>query len=146
MRSCSCRRRRRSFSRAGRPCAPVPAVACIAAYAAIALAGTHDHLDYNRAVWAAVADLRAGGVPPREIDGGYVVNGWLQYLHPDDAYRDPSGRIIVPMVNDFAELTYRVADRPTPNRVVVRTYRYSGWLRPDGHIYVERRTPGSPFK
>ena len=123
-----------------------PAVACIAAYAAIALAGTHDHLDYNRAVWAAVADLRAGGVPPREIDGGYVVNGWMQYLHPDEAYRDPSGRIIVPMVNDFAELTYRVADRPAPNRVVVRTYPYSGWLRPDGHIYVERRAPGSPFK
>ena len=40
-----------------------PAVACIAAYAVIALAGAHDHLDYNRAVWSAVADLRAGGVP-----------------------------------------------------------------------------------
>jgi hypothetical protein len=116
-----------------------PAVACIAAYAAIALAGAHDHLDYNRAVWAAVADLRAGGVPPRDIDGGYVVNGWLQYLHPEDAYRDPSGRIIVPMVNDFAELTYQVADRPLPNRVVVRTYPYIGWLRPGGYIYVLKR-------
>jgi 4-amino-4-deoxy-L-arabinose transferase-like glycosyltransferase len=116
-----------------------PAVACIAAYAVVALAGAHDHLDYNRAVWSAVADLRAGGVPPREIDGGYVVNGWLQYLHPDDAYRDASGRIIVPMVNDFAELTYTVADRPTPNRTVVRTYPYNGWLRPAGQIYVLKR-------
>jgi 4-amino-4-deoxy-L-arabinose transferase-like glycosyltransferase len=116
-----------------------PTVACIVAYAAITLAGAHDHLDYNRAVWSAVADLRAGGVPPRDIDGGYVVNGWLQYLHPDDAYHDASGRIIVPMVNDFAELTYRVAEQPMPNRAVVRTYRYIGWLRPGGYIYVLKR-------
>jgi 4-amino-4-deoxy-L-arabinose transferase-like glycosyltransferase len=116
-----------------------PTVACIAAYAVIALAGAHDHLDYNRAVWSAVADLRARGVPPRDIDGGYVVNGWQQYLHPDDAYRDPSGRIIVPMVNDFAELPYTVADRPIANRAVVRTYRYTGWLQRDGLIYVLKR-------
>jgi hypothetical protein len=116
-----------------------PAAACIAAYAAIALAGARDHLDYNRAVWTAVADLRAEGVPPRDIDGGYVVNGWLQYLHPEDAYRDASGRIIVPMVNDFAELTYTVANRPMPNRTVVRTYPYTGWLGPDSEIYVLKR-------
>lgn len=116
-----------------------PAVACIAVFAVIALAGAHDHLDYNRAVWSAVADLRAEGVPPREIDGGYVVNGWLQYLHPDDAYHDASGRIIVPMVNGFAELTYTVADRPMPNRAVVERYRYIGWLRPGGYIYVLKR-------
>ena len=94
-------------------------VACIVAYAAIAFAGARDHLDYNRAVWAAVNDLRARGVQPRDIDGGYVVNGYLQYLHPDDAYRDASGRIIGPMVNDFAELTYQVADQPMPGRVIV---------------------------
>jgi hypothetical protein len=116
-----------------------PTVACIAAYAVITLAGAHDSLDYNRAVWSAVADLRARGVPPRDIDGGYVVNGWQQYLHPDDAYRDASGRIIVPMVNDYAELTYTVADRPMPNRAVVRTYAYTGWLRPGGYIFVLKR-------
>ena len=116
-----------------------PTIACIAAYAVITLAGAHDHLDYNRAVWSAVADLRAGGVPPRDIDGGYVVNGWLQYLHPDVAYHNASGRIIVPMVNDYAELTYRVAGQPMPNRAVVRTYRYIGWLRRSGNIYVLKR-------
>ena len=114
-------------------------VACIVAYAAITLAGAYDHLDCNRAVWAAVTDLRATGVPPRDIDGGYVVNGYLQYLHPDDAYHDASGRIIVPMVNDFAELTYQVADQPTPSRAIVGTYPYTGWLRPGGSIYVLKR-------
>jgi hypothetical protein len=116
-----------------------PTVACLVAYAAIALAGARDHLDYNRAVWSAVADLRTAGVPPRDVDGGYVVNGWLQYLHPDDAYRDASGRIIVPMVNDFAELTYQVADQPMSNREIVRAYPYTARLRRDGHIYVLKR-------
>jgi hypothetical protein len=115
------------------------ALLCIALYAVIGLAGARDSLDYNRALWTAVSDLRAAGTPPREIDGGYVVNGWLQYVHPEEAYRDPSGRIIVPMVNDFAELTYVVADRPMPNRSIVRTYPYSGWLRPAGSIYVLKR-------
>ena len=116
-----------------------PTIACIVVYAAITLAGARDHLDYDRAVWSAVADLRVGGIAPADIDGGYVVNGWLQYLHPEDAYRDASGRIIVPMLNDHAELPYTVADRPMPNRAIVRMYPYTGWLRSSGHIYVLKR-------
>jgi hypothetical protein len=115
-----------------------PTILGIGACAAIALVGTRDHLAYHRAVWSAVADLRASGAQPRDIDGGYVVNGWLQYLHPDEAYRDPSGRIIVPMVNDFAELTYQISNAQAPNRTVVRRYPYSGWLGRDGVIYVLR--------
>jgi Dolichyl-phosphate-mannose-protein mannosyltransferase len=114
-------------------------IPCITMYALISLAGARDHLEYNGAVWSAVSDLRARGVRPADIDGGYVVNGWLQYLHPEDAYRDASGRIIVPMVNDVADLPYTVADRPRSDRTVVRTYPYSGWLRPSGQIYVLQR-------
>jgi hypothetical protein len=114
-------------------------IPCIIVYALITLAGARDHLEYNEAVWSAVTDLRASGVRPADIDGGYVVNGWLQYLHPDDAYRDASGRIIVPMVNDFAELPYMIADRPRSDRTVIRTYPYSGWLRPGGRVYVLKR-------
>src|SRR5262245_12493270 len=117
----------------------VPTVAGLALYALISLVGTRDHLAYNHAVWSAVADLQAQGIPVADIDGGYVVNGWLQYLHPDEAYRDPSGRIVVPMVNDVAELTYTVADRPLPNRTIVRTYPYDRWLQPGGEIYVLKR-------
>src|SRR5262249_2343105 len=103
------------------------------------VAGTHDYLEYNRAVWSAVRDLRARGIKPAEIDGGYVVNGWLQYLHPDEAYRNRLGEIIVPMVNDFAELPYTIANRPIPNRRVLHSYPYSGWLQPGGRIYVLTR-------
>jgi hypothetical protein len=114
-------------------------IAGTAVYGVIAVAGAHDHLQYNRAVWSAVADLRRSGIPPAAIDGGYVVNGWLQYLHPDEAYRDRSGRIIVPMVNDDAELPYTIADRPKHDVAVIATYPYSTWLRPSGEIYVLKR-------
>ena len=46
--------------------------AAVCVTAVVALAGTHDYLDYNRAVWAAVDDLRANGVPVSDIDGGYA--------------------------------------------------------------------------
>ena len=69
-------------------------------YAAIALAGAHDHLDYNRAVWSAVADLRAGGVPPRDIDGGYVVKAGCNISIQRTRTAMRPGRIIVPMVTD----------------------------------------------
>jgi 4-amino-4-deoxy-L-arabinose transferase-like glycosyltransferase len=116
-----------------------PTAAAVAVTAVIALAGTHDYLEYNRAVWKAVDDLRTEGVPASEIDGGYVVNGWQQYLRPEQAYRDASGRIIVPMVNDFADLPYTIADRPMSGRTVVRTYPYDGWLRRDGEVLLLKR-------
>ena len=109
------------------------------ALAAVARGGTHDHLEYTGAVWTAVDDLRASKVPVSDIDGGYVVNGWLQYLHPELAHRDASGRIVVPMVNDTARLPYTVADRPMPSTTIIRTYPYDGWLRPDGRIFVLKR-------
>ena len=74
-----------------------------------------------------------------DIDGGYVVNGWHQYLRPEQAYRDASGRIIVPMVNGFADLPYTIADLPMTGRAVVRTYPYDGWLRRDGEVFLLKR-------
>ena len=45
--------------------------------------GTRDHLAYNAVVWSGVAELQAQGVPAAELNGGYVVNGWLQYVRPE---------------------------------------------------------------
>jgi hypothetical protein len=41
-----------------------------------AVAGTHDSMEWNRARYAALADLEASGVSPREIDGGMEYNAW----------------------------------------------------------------------
>ena len=65
----------------------------------VTIAGIRDHLTYNRALWAAVDTLHQSGVPARDINGGYVVNGWLQYVHPEDAYRNARGDIEIPWVN-----------------------------------------------
>src|SRR5690606_9660042 len=100
----------------------------------------HDHLALSRALWSAVRDLRSEGIRPAEIDGGYVVNGFLQYLHPEDAYRDEDGRILIPMVNDAPDLPFIVTNRPLDGREVVRTYPYRSWLQGSSAIYVLKRS------
>lgn len=106
-----------------------PAVAGLFVYGVLSIVGTRDHLAYSRALWSGVAELRAQGVPVSDIDGGYVVNGWLQYLHPEQAHRAPDGRIAIPWVNDDAQLAYTVANRPRGGATIVRTIPYAGWLR-----------------
>ncbi len=41
-----------------------------------AIAGTHDYLAWNRARFAGLDALRAGGVAPTAIDGGVEFNAW----------------------------------------------------------------------
>jgi hypothetical protein len=113
-----------------------PVVAGLVVYAAVSVAGTHDHLEYNRALWAAVDSLRSEGVPSGAIDAGYVVNGWLQYTYPQEAHRDADGAISIPMVNTAARLPYVVSHRVRPGTATLRTVPYSGWLYPDGVLYV----------
>ena len=45
------------------------------------VAATRDHVRYNAALWGAVDRLLKRGVPASDLNGGYVVNGWLQYAH-----------------------------------------------------------------
>ncbi len=37
---------------------------------------THDYLAWNRARWAAAAQLATQDIPPAQIDGGFEFNGW----------------------------------------------------------------------
>jgi hypothetical protein len=85
---------------AGKPVLRLPvALVFLALFAGISIVGVCDHLAYNSALWNAVGDLRDSGVPASEIDGGYTVNGWLQYAHPENAHRDEEGNIRIPKVN-----------------------------------------------
>src|SRR5206468_6400316 len=47
------------------------------------VAGTNDYFRWNDARWHAIAIAEATGARPDIIDGGYEVNGWLNY----DAWR-----------------------------------------------------------
>jgi hypothetical protein len=113
-----------------------PAACGVIIYASLSIIGVRDHLAYNAALWNAVAQLQAMGTPASELDAGYIVNGWLQYLHPERAHRAPDGHISIPMINEDPRLAYTVANRPREGATVVKTVPYSGWLRPSGMLYI----------
>jgi len=115
----------------------------LAAFMLVTLAGIRDHLTYNRALWQAVDALRAAGVSPRDIDGGYMVNGWFQYAHPENAPRDAGGHIEIPWINGANELPYEIANAVADGSDVLDAFAYEQWLAPPGHVYALKRNPVS---
>ena len=113
--------------------------AVVGVYAAIGLVAVRDRINAEEAVWAAVNDLRQGGVPVSSIDAGYPVNGWLQYAHPEQAHRDVNGGVAVPFVNGDVLLPWVVAASPLPDTEVVREYTFARTGRERGSIFVLRR-------
>ena len=112
----------------------------VAVLGAISVLGTWDHLRYSEAMWAAVDWLRDRGVAERDIDGGYVVNGWLQYAHPERANRAPNGDVLVPGINVSLPATYTLRNTtPTDNRVL-HTVPYRRLLSRSGRIYIWERS------
>jgi hypothetical protein len=109
--------------------------------ACIGLVAVRDRLSAERALWAAVADLRQSGVPAAQIDAGYVVNGWLQYAHPEQAHRDDAGNVAVPFVNGDAQVPWLVAAAPLRDTEIAREYRFNRTWRAPGTVFVLRRPP-----
>jgi hypothetical protein len=111
----------------------------------VSLVGVRDHLEYNRALWTAVAHLETIGIAPADFDGGYVVNGWLQYAHPERARRDPTGAVQVPGVSASATTLYRISNLARPGWKVVASVPYTRWATRSGRVYVleQPRRPGS---
>ena len=63
---------------------PRLAWAALALFAVIGLAGTRDSLRFNQAVRDTWQSLVDSGVPPSDIDAGYVWSGWVLYAHPEN--------------------------------------------------------------
>jgi hypothetical protein len=102
--------------------------------------GVRDHLEYNRAVWGGVAYLHDLGAKDSEIHGGWPINGWLQYAHPQNApIRNAKGEIRVPWVNDKFMLPYQIANQPMEGWSELTHIPYKRWLGHSGSIYVLRR-------
>jgi len=122
---------------------PRVAALALAVLALLSAVGLRDHLSYTRALWRGVAEARALGARDAEINGGYPVNGWLQYAHPDQAPRGPDGRLRVPWMNGGKDdpLPYWVANGPAPGYETARTVPYRRWLAPSGRIFVLERRP-----
>ena len=117
------------------------AIAGVALLGAISVLGTWDHLQYNRAVWAAVAWARQAGIEDRQLDGGYVINGWLQYAHPEHAPRAPTGDVQVSDVNGGPKGRYGIVKRLPAEGRVLHAVPYRRILAPSGRISVVDRRP-----
>ena len=111
---------------------------------AMSAVGLRDHLALNGALWRAVDELHARGVDSRDIDGGYLINGWLHYAHPEHAPRDAAGNpVIYGMTSaETGRLPYLVSAAPVDGWAVVTTVSYHRWLAPSGVIWVLHRPPG----
>jgi Dolichyl-phosphate-mannose-protein mannosyltransferase len=123
------------------PLRPTVALVFIIIFGAVSLVGVHDHIQYNTALWQAVDTLRQRGVPDADIDGGYIVNGWLHYAHPENAPRDEQGNILVPWLTTKNSLRYQIANIPLLDWQLVQTIPYHRWLGRSGTICIlERET------
>jgi hypothetical protein len=118
---------------------PKVALLGLCAFATVSMLGTRDHLQFNRALWNAVTWAQRAGVPPRELDGGYVVNGWLQYAHPEHAPRTPTGDVVVPWINDGFTQHYTILNGVPPGARILHTEAYTRLLAPSGTLYVVER-------
>jgi hypothetical protein len=122
---------------AARPRIHVPAaVGAIVMLGVVTGVAIRDHLSYNAALWAAVEVLERSGVPERDINGGYMVNGWLQYAHPEQAHRNTEGHLDVPWVTSKGDRPYKIANRVSPGWREVTRFPYERWLGASGHIYA----------
>jgi hypothetical protein len=115
---------------------PRLALVGVAMVAAVSGAGTWDHLQYSHALWEAVAWARHAGIEERQLDGGYIVNGWLQYAHPEHATRAPNGDVQVPGVNGHEALRYGIVNRVPPDARVLHTVPYRRIIGASGRIHV----------
>ena len=127
------------------PILRTPAAATVlVVFGIVSTIGLRDHLSYNGALWRVVDVLRSRGARESEIDGGYMVNGWLQYAHPEHAPRDAEGAVFVPWINVTRTLRYRISNRPLEGWRVLSEQPYSRWLGPSGKLYALQNPDADP--
>jgi hypothetical protein len=84
----------------------------------------------------AVEHLHSIGIQPADFDGGYVVNGWLQWAHPERARRNAAGAVEVPWVNVKAMTPYRISNHAKPGWKVIASFPYTRWAGKSDQVYV----------
>jgi hypothetical protein len=116
-----------------------PALVGVAMFVVVSVVGTWDHLQYSRALWDAVRWAQQRGIPDRDLDGGYIVNGWLQYAHPERATRAPNGDVLVPWVTGGPLPRFRITNVVPAGTRVLHVVPYRRILARSGSLYVVDR-------
>jgi 4-amino-4-deoxy-L-arabinose transferase-like glycosyltransferase len=115
---------------------PRLAAASIAVMASLCVMGMRDYVAFNSALWQGVELSKSFGATSRQVDGGYVVNGWLQYAHPEDAPRDASGKLFVPWVTTGGRLEYLLSSRRLQDYTVLKEIPFTRWMNEGGAIFL----------
>jgi hypothetical protein len=106
------------------------------------IAGVHDYFRWNDARWDAVKVAEAHGGNPALLDGGYEVNGWLNY---DANMRGtiPQGCRGVCRCREGAfyctDDSYTISMEPRPGYLVLADLPVDWWLAKGPSIVLSRR-------
>jgi hypothetical protein len=118
----------------------VVAGALVALFWIVSVTGTRDMLDVNDTVARAAADLEAAGVPAWDVDGGWALNGWRLWAHPERLAPGATRDYGVPFVTSKTPTSYAVASVLLPDHDVVRVLPLPhAWWQATDRLYVLRR-------
>lgn len=133
---------------ASRPAPFVPpariwaALAMVLPLAWFSIAGVHDYFRWNDARWAAVALAERDGARPDVLDGGYEVNGWLNY-DATMAHIKPAGcrgECRCPPVSFYCtDDSYVISMGALSGRTTIAELPVSWWLAGGPAIVLSRR-------
>jgi hypothetical protein len=119
---------------------PIWAVPFIVLSAMISVGVLHDDIQYNRALWRGVDYLKETGAPLPRIHGGYIVNGWLQYAHGENAKVNGNGQVQVEWVNTQTEdFDYLISNKAEEGWLKLTEFPYGTWFGGAGKLYVLQR-------
>lgn len=106
---------------------------------AVSVSGAIDNFRFSRAVAQAREWLIDRGVPPWQVDAGYVLNGWWLYAHPDNLPPGARPEWDVPFVTASTELPYKIANSPLPAYSVMKTFAWRSLWAVSDRVYVLQR-------
>jgi hypothetical protein len=122
--------------------AEVPRLAWIpiVIFAAVAVVGTRDALRFNQSLHDSWQSLVDSGVPPSDIDAGYVWNGWWLYAHPENL---AEGQTVqdVPWITTGRRSTYILSKSVLTGYDVIREVAWTDdapWPGPDRVLILKR--------
>jgi dolichyl-phosphate-mannose-protein mannosyltransferase len=123
--------------------ADVPRLAwiAIAIFAAVAVVGTRDALRFNQSLHDSWQSLVDSGVPPSDVDAGYVWNGWWLYAHPTNLAKGQTVQD-VPWITTERRSTYVLSKSVLTGYDVVRAVAWTDdlpWPGPDQFLILKRQ-------
>lgn len=115
----------------------------LAIFATVAVVGTRDALRFNQGVRDGWQALVSSGVPPSDIDAGYVWTGWMLYAHPENLTGGLTDRD-VPWITSKRQSPYIFSKSPLSGYDIADEVSWNDdapWPGPDRFLVLKRHGP-----